>query len=397
MSEPTPVATRRLLIACACAMFSFGAGIAVPAVCLQTIGTEFHLSFAQRGLLITARIACLMVALLAAGYLAERHGKRAFLMLGLLTIAASQGLAAYALGYGSLLGAQVLSGAGKGMMEALVNPLVARLSPGRSARMLNLTNGLFSVGLVFSALSTGEILQRTGSWRTPFLVWIPPLIFCVALFATRRYPSEHPDHQPRESARRFLRDRLFWILFGMMILSGGCEAGLTSWGPNFVQHELNASARVGAMTITLYGILMALGRFTGSAVVARLTALRLMLISAVGCVLVTLGLSFAPAIGMALGLFALGGLCIACFWPTILSVASDHIAHGSTSLFALLASAGVIGSMTVPWAIGVLGDAVGLRGAVALLPTCMIGVLVLLAFAAREVAARQHHRPVVTT
>jgi fucose permease len=100
---------------------------------------------------------------------------------------------------------------------------------------------------------------------------------------------------------------------------------------------------------------------------------------------------------VALALFAAGGLCIACFWPTILSVASDHIAPGSTSLFALLASAGVIGSMAVPWAIGVLGDAFGLRGAVALLPACMIGVLVLLVFAAREVAARLHHKPVVTT
>jgi len=376
------------MIASACAMFSFGAGIAIPAVCLQTIGGEFQLTFAQRGLLITARIACLMVALLAAGYLAGRHGKRPFLMAGLLLIALSQALASRSVAYGGLLGAQVLSGAGKGTMEALVNPLVARLNPGRSARMLNLTNGLYSVGLVLSALSTGEILQRTGSWRLPFVLWIPPLLVCVALFATRRYPPEHLAHQPRESARRFLHDRLFWLLFALMILSGGCEAGLTSWGPNFVQHELGASARAGALTITLFGALMALGRFTGSAVVARLTALRLMFISATGCLLVTVALSFARELPVAWLLFALGGLFVACFWPTILSVASDHIAAGSTSLFALLASAGVIGSMAVPWGIGALGDVIGLRGAVGILPTLMAGVLVMLVVTAREVAAR---------
>lgn len=370
-------------------MFSFGAGMAIPSVCLQTIGHEFHLTFAQRGFLITARVACLMVALLASGYLAERHGKRPFLVLGLALIAVSQGLASRAMGYGGLLGAQLLSGAGKGTMEALVNPLVARLSPERSARMLNLTNGLFSVGLVFSALTTGEIVQRTGSWRLPFLLWIPPLVFCIALFATRHYPPEHSAHKPRESARRFLHNRLFWILFAMMMLSGGCEAGLVSWGPNFVQQELAASARGGAWTITLYGILMALGRFTSSAVVARLTAPRLMIISAVGCLAVTLGLSFTHELWLAWSLFGLGGLFIACFWPTILSVASDNIARGSTALFALLSTAGVIGAMTVPWLIGDLGDALGLRLAMAILPVCMSGVLVLLVVAGTIVRSSQ--------
>ena len=376
------------MIACTCAMFSFGAGIVIPSVCLQTIGTEFHLSFTQRGFLITARIACLMLALLAAGYLAERHGKRPFLIVGLLLIAASQALAARAFGYGALVGAQLLSGAGKGTMEALVNPLVARLNPERSARMLNFTNGLFSVGLVFSALTTGEILQRTGSWRVPYLVWIPPLLLCVALFATRRYPAEHTAHKRRESARLFLRSPLFWILFATMVLSGGCEAGLVSWGPNFVQHELHASARGGAWTLTLYGILMAVGRFTSSAVVVRLTAVRLMLLSAAGCLLVTAGLSFAGSLWLAWTLFALGGLFIACFWPTILSVASDHLASGSTALFALLSTAGVIGSMTVPWAIGALGDVVGLRAAMGLLPVAMVGVIVLLVVATRLLASR---------
>lgn len=382
--HPRPVIPRRrLLIAAACAMFSFGAGIAIPSVCLQTIGQEFHLTFAQRGFLITARVACLMVALLASGYLAERHGKRPFLILGLALIAVSQGLASRAMGYGGLLGAQLLSGAGKGTMEALVNPLVARLCPERSARMLNFTNGLFSVGLVFSALTTGEIVQRTGSWRLPFLLWIPPLVFCMVLFATRHYPPEHAAHKPRQSARRFLSNRLFWILFAMMILSGGCEAGLVSWGPNFVQHELAASARAGAWTITLYGILMAIGRFTSSAVVARLTAPRLMIVSAAGCIAVTFGLSFTHQLWLAWSLFGLGGLFIACFWPTILSLASDNIASGSTSLFALLASAGVIGSMTVPWLIGALGDHIGLRGALLVMPVCMVGVVALLVVVTR--------------
>ena len=72
-------------------------------------------------------------------------------------------------------------------------------------------------------------------------------------------------------------------------------------------------------------------------------------------------------------LFALGGVFVACFWPTLLAVASDSIATGSTVLFSLLAAAGIVGCVLVPWAIGALGDLCGLRLAMLVLPaSCLL-------------------------
>jgi fucose permease len=382
------VAYLRLMVASGGAMIVFGAGVAITAVCLEAIGREFRLNFEQRGLLTTVRMAALMVSLLLVGYLGDRLGKRPFLFWGLVLIAAGQAATARAAGYVALLGAHALSGVGKGAMEALVNPLVAQLNPRTSARVLNMVNGLFSVGLVLAALTTGEILQARGSWRLPFWLWVAPALACAALYLTRRYPVVPAADREPASERRFLADPLFWLLFVGMVLGGGCEAGLTSWGPNFVEHELGGSARSGAWTMALYGAFMAAGRFTTGALVTRATPLGLMTASAGACALATLGLRFVDSVWAAWMLFALGGLFVACFWPTILAVASDEIATGSASLFALLAAAGIAGCVIFPWAIGALGDAFGLRVGVLLLPASMVIQVVVLRAVSRMIPRR---------
>jgi MFS family permease len=222
--RPPNVAYSRLMAASAAGMIVFGASVAIPSVCLATIGRQFGLNFEQRGLLTTARMVALLASLLVVGYLGDRLGKRHFLFWGAVLIAAGQAATARATGYVALLGANAVSGLGKGVMEALVNPLVAQLNPRTSARVLNIINGLFSVGLVLAALTTGELLQAGGSWRVAFWLWVPPALVCAGLFVTRRYPAVEAAHREAGRPRRFLTDPLFWPLFIGMVLGGGCEA-----------------------------------------------------------------------------------------------------------------------------------------------------------------------------
>ena len=386
-SPDPPVAYTRLVAAAVLCMIMFGAVLVVPPVCLDTLGEELHINLESRGLLISVRMAALIVSLLIVGRLGEGRDKRRYLFWGLTAIGAAQAWGALAGGYATLLAAMVLSGLGKGVVEALVNPLVAQLHPHSSARALNIINGIFSVGLVTGALTAGQLLQTGHSWRLPFWLWVVPPLVCAGLFYTRRYPrattAESPTVTATPDVRRFLRLPLFWLLIVAMVMGGGAEAGLTSWAPNFAQKVLNASPLGGAWMTAFYGAAMALGRFVSGGVVARLGAVRLMIVSAVLCAAATLGLTFVPTVNAAYVLFALGGLFVACFWPTLLSVASDHISTGSTSLFSLLAAAGVGGCVLFPWAIGRMGDVWGLRIGVLVLPVSMAILLVALGLMAR--------------
>ena len=380
------VAYRRLMAASVLCMIMFGAVQVLPAVALEALGEDLGLNFEQRGLIFSLRIAAAIPILLLIGHYAERPYKRHILFWGLVAIAAGQAMVAMAPGYGPLLGAMLVSGLGLGVVEAVVNPLVAQLHPTRSAWALNTANGAFSLGLVLGALSTGELLQAAHGWRLAFWLWLLLPVVCAVLYMTPRYPPPSPESDSlhvRPDVRGFLVNPLFWLLSVAMVLGGGCEAGLTSWAPNFVAEELGASARGGAWATILYGTSMAIGRFGSGALVGRVTPLRMMLGSALLCGAATLGLAFVPGLWGAWVLFALGGLFVASFWPTLLAVASDHICAGSMSLFSLLAAAGISGCVVVPWAIGALGDIFGLRTGVLVLPLSMALLIVMLLVASR--------------
>lgn len=396
-SLPSPkVAYLRLMVASVTCMVMFGAVQVQPGVCLEALGEELHLDLSRRGFILSLRLAALLASLLVVGHFAERPAKRLILSWGLLAIAAGQVMIALAPAYRTLIWAILVSGLGFGVVEAILNPLVAQLHPTRCAWALNLLNGMFSLGLVLGALTTGELLERGYGWRLSFWVWMVPAVVCAVLYLTPRYPAPTADPEdlsPVPDVRSFLRRPLFWLLVGAMIMGGGCEAGLTLWGPNFMAKELGASARGGELTTILYGCSMAIGRMGSGCVVLRLGPVRLMIVSAVLCGLVTFGLVFVNSLWAAWALFALGGLFVACFWPTLLAIASENISSGSTSLFSLLAAAGVTGCVIFPWLIGALGDHFGLRQAVLVLPASMLVLIGILAVSARYAQARGTGQP----
>ena len=185
-----------------------------------------------------------------------------------------------------------------------------------------------------------------------------------------------------------MKDPLFWLLFAGMVLGGGCEAGLTNWGPNFVEDELGGSARSGAVTLALFGAFMAAGRFAGGAVMTRVAPVSFMIASAVACAVATVGIFWVQSVWLGWVLFGLGGLFVGCFWPTILSIASDYISAGSAGLFALLASAGILGCVLFPWAMGRIGDRLSLRASMLIFPASMALQVAVLAVVARLISRR---------
>lgn len=385
-----PVALRRLEIAGWLAMFVYAAATQAPAMCLVQIGEEFDLDLAGRGLITSLRTVALLVALLAAGHFAGRFGKALFLVLGLALVSAGIGGTTVAIGYIMLVVAQMVLGAGNGMMEALVNPLIAELRPKDAARALNVTHALYPVGLVACALLAGEMLERGYPWRATVGIWLPVGVLSCVLFATRRYPEpRHSSNSDGPGGMGFLRRKAFWALMVAMVLAGGSEVGLTTWAPSFLEQELGASARGGALTIIFFGAAMALGRFASGWVLRRVGSITLTAVSAVLCALSMLAFGQAREPLVAVGFAGFAGLTVACFWPTLLAIATEVLDDASTAMLALLAAAGIAGCALFPWVLGVLGDAFSLRAGLVLLPVAMMALaLVMVGFLVVEARRR---------
>lgn len=380
MAEAAPhgVALRRLEVAGWVAMFVYAGSTQAPSMCLPRIGEEFGLSLAGQGAIAGIRTGTLLAALLLAGHFGRRRGLGPFLVAGLGLVCLGIGGTSIAIGYTVLVASQMLLGAGNGMMEALVNPLVAELRPRDTARALNVTHALYPVGLVVSALVSGEMLARGLPWRLTEAIWLPPAIASCLLFVSRRYPPRRDGTAEAPGGLGFLRRRAFWALMVAMVLAGGCELGVTVWAPSYLERELGASARGGALAIVLFGTSMALGRFASGAILRRISPMALTAISAVLGALAMLGFGQASDARIAWAFAGFAGLTIACFWPTLLAIATEVLDDASTAMLALLAAAGIAGCALFPWLLGVLGDMWSLRAGLALLPLAMTALALLL-------------------
>jgi fucose permease len=217
----------------------------------------------------------------------------------------------------------------------------------------------------------------------------------VALvFLTARYPGDgsSPKLTPL-SVRALLRNRTFWLLAVAMALTAGCEGGILFWTPNFLRDEYAASALVGAGGLVAFCVAMAVGRF-GTAWAVRFAPLpRLMTALAFLGACVVLCLVLVHSLPVSVVALAGAGLCVACFWPGVLTLATDRIAVGSATLLSMLAVAGIAGFGGMPLAIGLLAEYAGLRAGLLLVPAAFAaaGVVLLVLFGTAPEGTEKAH------
>ena len=391
MVENERQASVRWLTAASWASFVvFTATAALVATSLKRIGSEFGLSLARRGALELARTSVLAASTLGIGCIADRIGMRRLLGGAMFVVAFALLRIARSETYVGLLAGTLALGAGLGGVTALVSPLVAGLHPARVETHMFVLHAFSPLGVVVSSLLAGWALDAGVPWRTPFAVVSIPSALVGAMFLLGRYPAAHAGGRRTVlSVPNLFRNPTFWFLAVAMALTAGTGGCLQFWTPSFIQDSYRASFLAGASGLAAFSTAMMIGRF-GAGLAARVVPVhRLMIALCFVCASATLVLVAADSPSVTFASLGLGGLCVACFWPGILSVATRRIAAGSATLLASLSVAGIVGLGAMPWGVGVLGDRFGLRVGLGLLPVAMVatGLTLMAAFRTPRQAA----------
>lgn len=346
----------------------FAATTTLVSVSLKHIGEDLDVGFALQGALGVPRSCALALAALVSGYAADRLGKKWFMVGGMLVIAFALLWVGASSTYLALMAGLFVMGAGLGCLEGLASPLVAQLHPRSVAAHMNVLHAFFPLGILGTSI-VGFALDRGVHWRVPFSILAVPAALVAGMFLLGRYPGEEVSRRPAPvRIRDLLANRTFWLLAAAIALTAGCEGALIYWSPNFIQVEYEAEAMTGAYGLMVFSAAMAIGRF-GTGAVVRFVSLGGMMISmAFLGALATLCVAAIGSLHATMVSLAFAGLFVACFWPSILSLASERIAAGSATLFALIAVAGIAGFGLGPFAVGALAQHIGLRGGLALVP-----------------------------
>jgi len=342
---------------------------------IPSIQQRLGLSEAALGLALLALPAGSMTSLAFSGWLVARRGS-AQVVLGALVLYACVLVGIGAVGtLGGLLAVLYVFGIAGNLVNISVNTQAVGVEALYGRSVMASFHGLWSLaGFVAAAVGTAMM-----GWRVaPLPHFVGTLGFVLAvLAASARFIL--PDEPGRHPAGRVLTlpDRSLWGLGVMAFCCMICEGAMFDWSGVYFQRVVHAESDwVGSGYAVFMGA-MATGRFLADGLTRRLGLKRVFQLSGG---LIALGLMTAvllPRLPTAL----LGFLMVGCGVSSVVPLVYGAAGRGKTIpagvALAAVSTIGFMGFLLGPPLIGLVAEAVSLRGSFTLVACMGLGVAVI--------------------
>lgn len=165
-------------------------------VALPTLASALGAGTDDLQWIVDSYIVVFAVALLPAGLLGDRHGRKRGLLAGLALFGVASALAAYADGVGPLVAARAVMGLGAALIMPLsMSVLPVVFAPGERARALSIWTVAVALGLPLGPVLGGYLLDHYW-WGSIFLINVPivaiAIVAAVFLLPESRDPGARP-------------------------------------------------------------------------------------------------------------------------------------------------------------------------------------------------------------
>jgi hypothetical protein len=252
------------------------------------------------------------------------------------------------------LGAVIL-GIGWGMVETVINPLIATLYPDSKTAKLNALHAWWPGGLVIGGLLGVGLSSLGVGWQVKLALVVIPALAVVALSVGVKFPPTERMAAGISMGQMFkeLLNPMFIILFLSMFLTAATELAPGQW----VDLALTRTVHMPGILLLVYvSALMFMMRHFAGPLVHKLSSIGLLWLS---CLMGSLGLvalSFANSPVTGLLAATLWGTGVCYMWPTMLATASERFPRGGALLMGLMGTAGTLSSRFVLPQMGAIFD-----------------------------------------
>jgi fucose permease len=248
--------------------------------------------------------------------------------------------------YGVIWAGALLSGVGWGLVETVINPLIASLYPDDKTNKLNILHAWWPGGLVIGGLLAVFLSAVGVGWQVKLLLVILPAIGVVALSLGVKFPPTERAAAGVSIGEMFreLRHPLFLVLFFSMFLTAATELAPGQW----VDLALSRTVHMPGILLLVYvSALMFVMRHFAGPLVHKLSPIGLLwfssLLGSLG--LVALSMANSPVTGLVAATIWGTGVCY--MWPTMLAAASERFPRGGALLMGLMGTAGTLSAQFV--------------------------------------------------
>ncbi len=327
---------------------------------------EYGIPLSQITLLITINFTLQLFIDWASAIFIDRIGYRASVLIA--HFSASIGLVMLSFlpdimpsHFAGLLIAVLFYAVGGGLIEVLISPIVEASPTDNKASTMSLLHSFYNWGSAAVIIITTLFLKLFGNmnWKVLAILWaLIPLLNGV-IFTKVPLATLVEDDEGMKIFELF-RNKTFWFFVILMMCSGASEQSVGQWASTIAEKGLSISKTLGDLAgPALFAIMQGTSRTVYAKYGNKISLNKLMLYSALLCILsyLLLILSRNPVfslIGMAIIGFAVGIM-----WPGTFSLSSAALKRGGTAMFALLALAGDLGCSAGPTLAGFVANHFG--------------------------------------
>lgn len=326
---------------------------------------HFHLNNAELGsLLLCLPIGSILVLPLA-GWLSTRFGSRLMAILGALTYCICLIWIGYATAIFWLGAALIIMGASGNVLNIAENTQGILVEGMYGKPILSSFHGMFSLGGMLGAAFTGLMVALHISPVHNFLgvgvcALLAPLLAGRYLFtidfgaATDQPLFVMPD-----------KSLLKLGIIALCVMMG--EGAMADWSSVYVRQYMPLHLAMSTAGYTSFSLAMAIGRFNGDWVSAKLGSSRVLYLSGILSATGILAALLFPLIWVVIAGFALVGAGFSIVVPLVYSSAGRSKAMPASMALAAVTTVGFLGFLAGPPLIGFTAQLVTLRGALLIL------------------------------
>jgi hypothetical protein len=348
---------QRLFVASCVSLVTTSMVFAIRGDVAGPMSTAFQITNEQMGLIFSPAFWAFTIAIFISGAIVDMVGMRwlhilsslgYFLGIGLVLLAPHPTAPVASIfdntGTTLLYAGFMVMGLSQGLVEGVINPLVATIYSDQKTKWLNRLHAWWPGGQVIGGLLAVLLTAIGVSWQIKLAtILIPAAIYLAMAFATP-YPVTERVQSNVSTGEMWAQTAkpLFLLLFVCMWMTAAAELGPDQWFPK-VMGDLVPQLQ-GVLFLVYTAGLMFLLRTFGSNIAHKAPIAALLVCSILtGVGLYWLGgLQPGASAVMAFAAATVFGIGKSFFWPTMIGVTAEQFPRGGALLISLMGGAGML-------------------------------------------------------
>lgn len=348
---------RRLFVASCLSLLTTSMVFAIRGDIEADLSSAFHLTKEQMGLIWGPAFWGFTLAIFISGLIVDAVGMRALhvvsslgyiggILLVLVAPRPDGPVSSIFSSTGTLLlyAAFLVMGLSQGLVEGVINPLVATIFKENKTQKLNVLHAWWPGGMIVGGLTAVLLTQLGASWQVKLCSILVPAAVYLVMVLGQEYPKTERV-QSNVSTREMFKEAanpMFLLLFACMWMTAASELGPDQWFPSIMKQLTGLE---GVLFLVYTAGLMFVLRFFFGGVAHRFSPFGVLTACSIFC---AIGLYWlgglqpgtSPLVAfVAATLFGIGKTY---YWPTMLGVTSELFPKGGALLLALMGGAGML-------------------------------------------------------